>query len=126
MKIYVVTQGEYSDYHIITATTDKSVAEAVAKKFKDSSYCEAAVEEYEDAEIMLKPCWVIWFKQDGSVDEAENASDCYYTYGEIGQCHRPKFRPDLLRVIVSADNEAAAIKIAAERRAKFLAEEEGL
>ena len=38
MKIYVVTDGMYSDYHIITATIDKGVAEKIAKRFSAPSF----------------------------------------------------------------------------------------
>ena len=33
MKIYVVTKGYYSDYHIITATTDKELAYRIEETF---------------------------------------------------------------------------------------------
>jgi hypothetical protein len=126
MKIYVVTQGEYSDYHIITATTDKSVAEAVAKKFNSDSYCKPIIETYNDAETMLKPCWYVWFEPSGSVSQVWNESDNYYAYGDIGTCDTPRLCYDKMRVTVSADTEEAAIKIAAEIRAKYLAQKEGL
>ena len=45
MKIYVVTRGVYSDYHIITATTDKALAERIAKKF-DREYGDTSVEVF--------------------------------------------------------------------------------
>ena len=54
--IYVVTKGDYPDYHIVAVTLDKGVAEKIATKF-DSHYDECRIEEYGDAEIMLKPAW---------------------------------------------------------------------
>lgn len=45
-KIYVVTQGDYSDYHIIACFTDKEKAELCAKIYSDY-YDEAGVEEYD-------------------------------------------------------------------------------
>lgn len=123
MKIYVVTRGEYSDYSIITATLDRNIAEAVAKKF--SRGCdEAYIEEFEDAEVMLKPCWFVVFCADGSVKEVKDVSDNYVRYQETG-CWLP-FGSKEVYVSVVADDVSSAIKIAAERRGKFLAEREGL
>ena len=125
MKIYVVTQGEYSDYHIITATTDKNIAEQIAKKFNGShSWNQTYIEEYEDAEMMLKPLYFIRFDKKGNVMECkfENSN---YGYDEGSQkcrydCNKNTF------MYVTADTAEAAIKIGAERRAKFLAEQYGL
>lgn len=41
--IYIVTSGIYSDYHIITATTDRESAEKIAEHFG------ADIEEFENA-----------------------------------------------------------------------------
>jgi len=123
MKIYVVTQGDYSDYHIITATLNKDLADAIAKKF-DNEYSPTDVEEFEDAEIMLKPCWFVWFGKDGSVKEIANKSDSYYHYKKVNKCGFD----DAGQVVVSviADDSVAAIKIAAEKRVQFLAEQAGI
>lgn len=49
-KYYAITEGEYSDYHIVHITTDKKLAEAYVKlhahKDYDSDYME--IEEYDD------------------------------------------------------------------------------
>lgn len=50
MKIYVVTQGEYSDYHIVTTFLDKNVANDFANKMNSriKGYSqEFVVEEYD-------------------------------------------------------------------------------
>ena len=117
MKIYVVTDGIYSDYHIITATTDQATAAAIAKKFG------AEIEEYENAEIMLHPLWFIRFDKNGAVIECrEEKSD--YGYEDAGLCkfdiHGHVF------VSIVADTVERAIKAGAERRAMFLAEKEGV
>jgi hypothetical protein len=113
MKIYVVTDGEYSDYHIITATTDQSVAEKIAKKFG------ADIEEYENAEIMLQPLWFIRFDKNGDVCECHQDTSGFF-YDCIGLC-----RFDVEGQVythIAADTAERAIKAGAERRAKFLAE----
>ena len=55
MKLYAVTKGEYSDYHIIALTEDKEVAKKIAKLFSygEYDYDKAQVEEYEDGEYLV-------------------------------------------------------------------------
>lgn len=55
MKIYAVTKGEYSDYHIIALTADKEAAQKIAKMFSygECDYDQAQVEEYEDGEYLV-------------------------------------------------------------------------
>ena len=50
MKLYAITNGEYSDYHICALTTDLNRAKRIQKLCSDSMY-EAEIEQYEDAEI---------------------------------------------------------------------------
>lgn len=45
-KVYIVTKGEYSDYHIMAAFANKSTAEEFAKK-ATGPYDEARVETYD-------------------------------------------------------------------------------
>ena len=117
MKIYVVTDGMYSDYHIITATTDHAVAEKIAKKFG------AEIEEYENAELMLRPLWFIRFDKNGNVRECrEEKSD--WGYECAGLCKFDVCGQAYVHIV--ADTIERAIKAGAERRAKFLAEQEGL
>lgn len=48
MKVYVVTQGDYSDYHICGVAVKKSVAEEIVRRIKRLSrfYSDARIEEY--------------------------------------------------------------------------------
>lgn len=58
MKIYIVTAGEYSDYHIVAAFTDETKADAHAYPFRDYR-----VEEYNlnpDLPSYLKPGYKIY------------------------------------------------------------------
>ena len=124
MKIYVVTQGDYSDYHIIAATHDENLAKQIAEKFSRSHYSEAEVEEYEDAAMMLKPCWFIQFQKNGAVLRISDASDSDYAYHGVGKCRSDN--AGRVHLYVVADDPNSAIKIAAEKRAEFLAKEEGI
>lgn len=123
-KIYVVTKGCYSDYHIVAATTDYDLAKKIAAKF-DEDYDTTQIEEYEDAEVMLKPAWEINFDIAGNVINT-NGCTSEYDYENIGKCHERRWGNCDLSVTVSADDLESAIKIAAEKRAKYLAEKLGL
>ena len=122
-KIYVVTKGDYSDYHIITATTDKKLANEIAKKFN------ADVEIYEDAEIMLKPLYLVEFDGKGDICAIIDKSNYEYWYGDVSEYrpyhkHHPSYGGGY--VYVTADNADHAIKIANEKRAEFLAKKAGI
>lgn len=123
MKIYVVTQGEYSCYRIITATADEELAKAIAKKF-DQEWNRTNIEEFEDAEILLKPCWFVRFAMDGSVKEClcKTFNSCWYT--DINQCKVDNAGGVVISVV--AADSIAAIKIAAEKRAQYLAKKDGI
>ena len=127
-KIYVVTSGCYSDYHIVAATLDKDIAEKIAAKFS-GRYDECEIEEYVNAEVMLKPAWIIKFDKSGIVtDTYECRSE--YDYENIGEVYENKsiyYGGNYhVSVTVSADDLESAIKIAAEKRARYLAEKLGL
>lgn len=123
-KIYVVTQGTYSDYHIVAATMDREVAEKITAKFT-TRYDECRIEEYGDAEIMLKPAWEINFDKAGNVIATDECTYAY-EYEDIGECNERRWGNCDLSITVSADDLESAIKIAAEKRAKYLAEKAGL
>lgn len=123
--IYIVTKGSYSCYHVVAATLDRAVAEKIAKKFSED-YEECRIEEYPDAEVMLSSLWCVYFKRSGDVWKCI-LSDSEYDYRRHDNVIETvyKFDYDMI-VYVEADNEEAAIKIAAEKRAKYLAEKFGL
>ena len=125
LKIYVLTKGCYSDYHIITATTDYELACKIKDRFDkiNSEWSDEKVniEIYEDAELYLKPNYFIRFDKQGNVVEAyedtsEYGYDRYSGLDVKGGCF----------TTITTDNKESAIKIAAEKRAMFLAEKEGI
>ena len=119
-KIYVVTKGDYSDYHIVAATLDKELAEKIAAKFTDDwDTCD--VEEYDDAEVMMRPAWFIYFDKTGNVI-GTRACDSSYDYFRIGRCWPYEYGQQGIGVAVTANDLESAIKIAAEKRAQYLAE----
>ena len=125
LKIYVLTRGSYSDYHIITATTDYKLAKQLKEKFErtnDYYSDEIYIEVYENAEVYMRPCYFLRFDKSGNVIEASD--DCSeYAYRTLNQGLDVKGN---YYVNLIADNSEAAIKIGAEKRAMFLAEKEGI
>lgn len=121
-KIYVVTQGNYSDYHIVAATLDRKIAEKIAAKFS-TKRDECDIEEYDDAEVMLRTAWVVYFDRAGNAVDAREC-DCAYDYSCIGNVRESSsfYGAYHIWVSVAADDVESAIKIAAEKRAKYLAE----
>ena len=120
-EIYVVTKGCYSDYHIITATTDKDLAYQIKEKFT-GNYDEAYVEVFKDAELFLKPCFFLRFDKSGSVVESEQENNREYSYeGSFGKDCNGNFY-----IHVVTDDLESAIKIGAEKRAMFFAKKHGI
>ena len=125
LKIYVLTKGCYSDYHIITATTDYELACKIKDRFDkiNSEWGDEKVniEIYEDAELYLKPNYFIRFDKQGNVVEAyEDTSEYGYDRYSGLDVKGGYF------TTITTDNKESAIKIAAEKRAMFLAEKEGI
>lgn len=121
-KIYVVTKGSYSDYHIITATTDEKLAYEIAKKFSDK-YEEADVEIYEDAKLVLKPLYCVEFDKNGDIRAVIDESDYEYSYRKANEYYVYRWGN---YVYVIADNADHAVKIANEKRAEYLARKAGI
>ncbi len=49
MRIYAITKGRYSDYHICALTADKEKAKRLKKIYSDT-YDEACIEVFEDGD----------------------------------------------------------------------------
>lgn len=49
MKVYVITQGEYSDYHILGVSLDRERAERIVQLYNDDNalWNQPIIEEYE-------------------------------------------------------------------------------
>ena len=125
MKLYAVTKGDYSDYHIITLTADKEAAKKIAKMFSDE--CDVAkVEEYEDGKIILGKKLYFVRMVDGNVDDvAEDLSDYYLFDASVYRWHANRGK-GLYYTHVLTDTAEKAAKIGKDRIMKYIAEKEGL
>lgn len=130
MKIYVVMKGAYSDRHVVTATTDPEKAKKIAEKFSDD-WDDAWIDEFEDGDFMLRQLWYVSFLGDGTVETVRREdSEYYYEDAYKGRSiHWNKTRTSKVYEVwmyIFADNEEHAVKIATEKRAEFLAQQNGL
>lgn len=123
-KVYVITKGAYSDYHICAVTLDKNTAEKLAKKYSEDSWSEAVIEEYdlEDFSKSERFMYCVTFGDNGiscSFEEYEHTEKIFY--------HKNAFTGQGgMTVYVKARDEAQAKKIAQDRRAEYLAKKEGV
>ena len=139
MKAYVITKGDYSDYHICGVSLDKEKAGWLAK-CKSDAYDVAQVEEFEIDEgvpielYKLYPVYKIVTNEKGEITNS-------YLTGWTADldAYEPKYifetnssRTNLYRINVNftarvaAEDEEHAKKIALDQRAKMLAEMLGL
>ena len=124
MKVYVITQGAYSDYHICAVTLDEKEAERLRKVY-DESYDRATVEEYETDGPEAKK------GTDGRVPYHVHFGKGYTNYS-MSYKHPNDFTPRVFlgksfdTVDLFATDAEAAVKIAAEKRAQARAEREGI
>ena len=133
-KIYVITAGEYSDYHICAVTTDKERAEFL-KKWYFRSNGDVEIEEYTDGEpdvpttADLVPIYVITCTEKGDINQ-----HFIGRYVERNEMPSPKFGffryyqngQEYFRGELTAEDEEHAIKIVKDKRAKMLAERFGI
>lgn len=124
-KVYVITHGCYSSYHICAVTLEEDKAEMLAKHFSDG-FDTAQIEEYDtdDASKFLK---------------IKQLFMCYYWKDKneitVAQTYYPPFaKADFTLhktskgayVYVAADDKEMALEKASDLFAKFRSQEMGL
>lgn len=123
-KVYVITKGAYSDYHICAVAATKEIAEKLQKIYSEDSWNDAIIEEYDlnGARDDVRVFYDVTFKDD-------RVSACFNEYGEKESIYffkGNKWQSDCMIVCVKARDEDHAIKIAQDRRAEYLAKKEGI
>ena len=120
-SIYVVTIGQYSDRHVVAATTSKERAEKIKARYdRHDDYSTSEILRFEDGEEKAHPMWRVAFWSDGSVKDVQDVNPDYYSEDVSVDDYAQAI------VYLHAEDVYAAIKGAAERRAKKLAEKSGL
>ena len=124
MTVYVVTQGDYSSYHIVGVTLERQKAEKWIELYNDNldrHYEEAQIEEFETDDFGANGLYLLEVEQDyGDIEcrIAEREDDgMYWDYvTKDGEFH----------VRVLAKDRDHAIKAAYDKVAMLKAEKEGV
>lgn len=128
-KIYLVTQGSYSDYRIVGAFSSEENANKVVEALKTgNSWDEAGVEVYDVDSIQTKEGhrnYCVWMQAGG--DSNVYAGDGVQSPGSDSEQFSRSYTKGapsgaLLRVSRYVQSEEAAVKIANELRVRWLAE----
>lgn len=120
MKVYVITKGSYSAYHICAVATDYEKAFILQKKFS-AKYDTAEIEEFDTEDFndifAEKNLYNVWFGSNGNMVQVFEEDMDYFD---------PKNNPvrvlksGMIAVYVFAFDKESAVKIAAEKRAMEL------
>ena len=73
MKIYAITKGAYSDYHIIALTIDKNKAERLRDMYS-GEYDVAVIQEYDDGDIEISELHWHYDAYDDSIEKISRDS----------------------------------------------------
>ena len=116
--IYVVTEGEYSGYHIIGVFSEESIADRLAKR------CGGDVEEYELdslAQFIEMPIYQVVMMRDGTTAQVEQSRYFMVSHARLAGVGQDMERRIALYVNCFAKDEKHAVKIANEKRVQFIA-----
>lgn len=143
MKVWMVTQGEYSDYHVEGIFDSEAAANAyIARECQRHNWCSANdfnVDEIEVNTSKFTEFWgykVTFIASTGDIHGVNDLGLCdreWLQRNKEVQCEeyylgeqRYGARTPVHIVLVLASNEEKARRIAIEKRTKWLAQKEGL
>jgi hypothetical protein len=121
-KIYVITAGSYSDYHIVTVFSKKELAD----KFSNLTDCKVEEYEIDKMEPQIKKGLVPWevgIQIDGeTIYNYRITKNLEYFKPDV-VFHKLSFYSEKGGLIVScyASTAEHAVKIASEKRAEYIA-----
>ena len=132
--VWVVEQGEYSDYRVVGVFSSQKHAKTIANALNADGSNEATVAEWpldpvvDELRQGFSP-YVVHMRYDGTVERCEKWEiTSYELSGRVSLWRRtqaPAYRglgiPDILTGTIWAKDEAHAIKIANEHRAQMIA-----
>lgn len=123
MKIYVITKGFYSDYHICAVTTNEEKAEKL-KKLCTDDLDEAEIEIYEDDETSDEPnvFWDYYY-------ETNNVAIYEYSFSNYDEIREEVFQNKdgtITRARVFAKDAEHAKRKAQDMIAMYKAEKAGI
>ena len=131
--IYIITAGEYSDYGIIAATKDKATAERIKNAYnRDSKYEQAEIEEFSDAieehemneyKVIIKNAEILYSVP---MERVKGVKETVCDAHQFEDYKRGKPDGTSWRIIVIAESEGTARKIAKDYVIQKEAEAQGL
>lgn len=128
MKVHVITQGDYSDYHIVAVVSTEELRDEAIKQFT-SSYDDADSEEWEVDDIAGLVVGhynfnVLMDRNGNATTQREGISENKLEdYPDISWGSNGKmFHTGSYRFKVLATDEVHAVKIANERRIQLIAD----
>lgn len=129
MKVWVVTEGSYSDYRIVGIYDSRALAELHCKRLYDANDPEEW--EVNAGAVGLRAelsHWAVYITDDGTIISADDWHDPFIQIDAEGMEDIPALHGQAhgLRVHVLARDEAHARKIATDKRAEWLAKQEGV
>ena len=132
MKIYVVTEGTYSNYHIVFCTLDKERADTFVKRYNKREYDCYRVEEYDADVIKLfddgRELYQVWKRDNDSV-RVYDEEPCYQDQFVINKVNRYNVKnPKSIQysVYVMAEDEEHAKKIGEDLIYEYMARKAGI
>lgn len=118
---YAITAGEYSDYHIIAITDDKSRAEELNRAIPDSD-----IEEFSDAPAIQSGYWIWGIRRDNRRKSIFiEHIDSSFGLNDLNKVCEDRDN-DYTWTSVQAMNEPHALKIAYDLFAQHDAEKAGI
>ena len=119
-KIWIVTQGCYSDYHIVGAFTSHSLAKIIASKIGGEAE-EWDLDHHEQNQIADKNLYrVLINKKTGKLRRRISLSQVYNYDRKLTSCHDAQDEPTYLDIQCWARSPEHAYKIAVEQRQDWL------
>jgi len=116
-KVYIVTQGSYSDYHIVNVFSTKEKADTYVKE------CGGDINEFE-LDLPRNEWWeiTIRMRKDGEIKDKYSFDREYHTYSKYQASHFCCYDTygNFVYSVVT-DDEKIAIKVTNEKRAIILA-----
>ena len=127
MKVYVVTKGCYSDYHIVFVTLDRKRADTFVKRYNKTEYEDYRVEEYDTDDIKQfddgRKLYQVW-KRDNDAVRVYEEEPCYqddFTVNKVKRYTVKNPKSIQYSVYVMAEDDLHAEKIGADLIAEYMA-----
>lgn len=127
--VYMLEDGDYSDYHVIGIYSTRDRAKTVSAKVGGTIREMPMNPGYDDICNGFTP-WQVWMLRDGTTERVMGREPSGYDIGDECRVWRrseaPAYRgkgiPDCLDATVWARDEQHAVKIVNEKRAQMIAE----